>query len=62
MNLHLEYPRNLGFAFWSNRLDYRNIWLQLSGPGRIAVQSVYQPAEECEMITDTSYSTTRHRW
>jgi uncharacterized protein (AIM24 family) len=62
MHLHLEYPRNLGFAFWSNTLDYRNIWLRLNGPGRVAVQSVYEPAEECERITDFSYSTTSHRW
>jgi uncharacterized protein (AIM24 family) len=62
MHLHLEYPRNLGFAFWSNTLDYRNIWLRLTGPGRVAVQSVYTPAEECERITDFSYSTTSHRW
>jgi uncharacterized protein (AIM24 family) len=62
MHLHLEYPRNLGFAFWSNTLDYRNIWLRLNGPGRVAVQSVYTPAEECERITDFSYSTTSHRW
>ena len=62
MHLHLEYPRNLGFAFWSNNLDYRNIWLRLNGPGRVAVQSVYTPAEECERITDFSYSTTSHRW
>jgi hypothetical protein len=61
MHLHLEYPRNMGFSFWSN-LDYRNIWVRLHGPGRIAVQSVYQPAEECESITDFSYSTTSHRW
>jgi uncharacterized protein (AIM24 family) len=62
MHLHLEYPRNHGFAFWSGNLDYRQIWVRLHGPGRIAVQSVYQPAEECEPITDFSYNTTSHRW
>ena len=61
MHLHLEYPRNLGFSFWGN-LDYRSIWVRLYGPGRVAVQSVYSPAEECEPITDYSYGTTRHRW
>lgn len=61
MTLHLEYPRNLGFNFWSS-LDYRAIWARLHGPGRIAVQSVYTPAEECEYISDVSYGTTRHRW
>jgi uncharacterized protein (AIM24 family) len=62
MNLHLEYPRNHGFAFWSGNLDYRQIWLRVHGPGRIAVQSVFQPAEECEPITDFSYNTSSHRW
>jgi uncharacterized protein (AIM24 family) len=62
MHLHLEYPRNHGFAFWSGNLDYRQIWVRLHGPGRVAVQSVYQPAEECEPITDFSYNTTSHRW
>jgi uncharacterized protein (AIM24 family) len=62
MHLHLEYPRNHGFAFWSGNLDYRQIWVRLHGPGRVAVTSVFQPAEECEPITDFSYNTTSHRW
>ena len=62
MHLHLEYPRNQGISFWRNNLEYRNLWVRLSGHGRVAVQSVYQPAEECEAISDTSYDTTRHRW
>jgi uncharacterized protein (AIM24 family) len=62
MHLHLEYPRNQGLAFWNNRFDYRNLWVRLTGPGRVAVQSVYAPPEECELITDTSFGTTRHRW
>jgi len=62
MHLHLEYPRNQGISFFSNRLDYRNLWVRLTGQGRVAVQSVYQPAEECEPISDTSFGTTRHRW
>ncbi len=32
-----KYPRNRGFAFWNNRWSYRNIWLRLHGPGRVAV-------------------------
>jgi hypothetical protein len=36
--------------------------VRLTGHGRVAIQSVYQPAEECEPITDTSIGTTRHRW
>jgi uncharacterized protein (AIM24 family) len=61
MHLHLEYPRNMGFAFWSNRWSYRSIWVRVFGPGRIAVQSVYSPPEDTEMIQNHSYA-TRHHW
>jgi uncharacterized protein (AIM24 family) len=61
VNLHLEYPQNQGFFFWSNRWSYRNILLRLHGPGRVAVQSVYQPPEDAEVIQSSSYATTR-RW
>jgi uncharacterized protein (AIM24 family) len=60
MHLHLEYPRNMGFAFWSNRWSYRNIMLRLTGPGRVAVQSVYSPPEDTEVISSHSYATTHH--
>jgi uncharacterized protein (AIM24 family) len=62
MNLHLEYPRNMGFAFWNNRWSYRNILVRLHGPGRVAVQSVYEPPEDCEIITGHPYSTTTRHW
>ena len=50
MALHLEYPRNMGFAFWHSSWSYRSIWVRLWGPGRVAVQSVYQPPEDTEVI------------
>jgi uncharacterized protein (AIM24 family) len=58
--LHLEYPRNMGFAFWHNRWSYRSVWLRLFGPGRVAVQSIYQRPENTDMITSHSYATTHH--
>jgi len=60
MSLHLEYPRNMGFAFWNSRWSYRSIWLRLFGPGRVAMQSIYAPPEDTEMITSHSYATTHH--
>ncbi len=60
VNLHLEYPRNRGFAFWSSRWSYRSIWVRLHGPGRVAVQSVYEPPEDTEIIQRHSYATTHH--
>ena len=61
VHLHLEYPRNRGFAFWHSRWSYRNIWVRVSGPGRVAVQSVYTPPEDTEVIQNSSYA-TQHRW
>jgi hypothetical protein len=61
MQTGLEYPRNRGFAFWHSRWSYRNIWVRLTGPGRVAVQSVYTPPEDTEVIQNSSYA-TQHRW
>jgi uncharacterized protein (AIM24 family) len=60
MNLHLEYPRNRGFAFWKSSWTYRNIWLVLHGPGRVAVQSIFERPEHTETIQSHSYATTHH--
>ena len=62
VNLHLEYPRNMGFAFWHSRWSYRTVLVRLHGPGRVAVQSVYQPPEDTEIITGHSYDTTTRHW
>jgi uncharacterized protein (AIM24 family) len=61
MALHLEYPRNRGLSFWRSSWSYRSIWVRLWGPGRVAVQSVYEPPEDTETIRRHSYATT-HRW
>ena len=61
MALHLEYPRNQGLSFWRSSWSYRSIWVRLWGPGRVAVQSVYEPPEDTEAIRRHSYATT-HRW
>jgi uncharacterized protein (AIM24 family) len=62
VNLHLEYPKNRGFAFWSNRWSYRNILAKVHGPGRVAVQSVYERPEDYEIITGHPYDTTTRHW
>jgi uncharacterized protein (AIM24 family) len=61
VHLHLEYPRNRGFSFWRSNWDYRNILVRLIGPGRVAVNSIFQRPEEMEAIRNHSYA-TRHRW
>ncbi len=61
VHLHLEYPRNRGFSFWRNTWDYRNIMVRLTGPGRVAVQSIFERPEGMEAIRNHSYA-TRRRW
>lgn len=60
MQLHLEYPHNQGMG-WRRSYSYRTIWLRLWGPGRVAIQSVFNHPEEAEPITSHSAATT-HSW
>jgi uncharacterized protein (AIM24 family) len=41
-NLHLEYPYNQGGSTWRS-FELRTVWLRITGPGRVAVQSVFSP-------------------
>jgi uncharacterized protein (AIM24 family) len=59
-HLHLEYPQSAGFGGWG-RLQLRTVWLRLVGPGRVAVQSVFERPEHAEPIMSSSYATS-HRW
>jgi uncharacterized protein (AIM24 family) len=60
MALHLEYPNAAGSA-WRSGFSYRQVWLRLWGPGRVAVQSVYERPEESQAITSSSQATVT-RW
>jgi uncharacterized protein (AIM24 family)/DNA-directed RNA polymerase subunit RPC12/RpoP len=60
MHLHFEHPSAgfFGWGSWSNRY----VWLRVIGPGRIAVQSVFEHLEgETQAIQGTSYA-TEMRW
>ena len=60
MHLHFEHPGAFfsSWGFWSNRY----LWLRLVGPGRVAVQSVFDRIEgESRNITGYSYA-TEQRW
>lgn len=61
MSLHLEYPNSNGVTFWG-RFSLRQVWLRLVGPGRVAVQSVFERPEGGEPITGMAPGTTRHSW
>ncbi len=61
LHLHLEYPHGTGmFGGWRS-YDLRNVWLRAIGPGRIAVQSVFERPESSEPIVSSSYATSQ-RW
>jgi uncharacterized protein (AIM24 family) len=60
MNLHVEYPRGQ-YWFSSARWQAKSMWLRLTGPGRIAIQSVFEPPEMVGSIVNSSPSTT-HYW
>ena len=55
-HLHIEYPHSQGFS-WGRSFVHRNVWLRLIGPGRVAVQSVFERPENAEAITDHSQAT-----
>jgi len=60
MHLHFERPSSMfsSWGYWSNRY----LWLRLIGPGRVAVQSVFERLEgEGGNISSFSYA-TEQRW
>jgi uncharacterized protein (AIM24 family) len=60
MQLHFERPSTAfsSWGFWSNRY----VWLRLQGPGRIAIQSVFEAVEgEARNLLDCS-AATEQRW
>jgi uncharacterized protein (AIM24 family) len=62
MALHLEYPNQSGMTWSFHRsYSYRQIWLRMWGPGRVAIQSVFEREESSEAITNHSPATAT-RW
>jgi uncharacterized protein (AIM24 family) len=60
MHIHFERPQTSfrSWGYWSNRY----LWLRLTGPGRVAIQSVFEHIEgEARNITGNSYA-TEHQW
>ena len=61
MHLHIEHPGGTwqSWRSWSQRY----LWLRLTGPGRVAVQSHYEPMEDPGLtLSSTEPMTTRHQW
>lgn len=61
MALHLEYPQSANLI-WGGTYQYRHVWLRLWGPGRVAIQSVFDRPEGSEYITGSSAGTTQAHW
>jgi uncharacterized protein (AIM24 family) len=60
MQLHFEHPTTMfsAWGYWGNRY----VWLSLAGPGRVAIQSVFEQIEgESRRLSGSSYATER-RW
>jgi hypothetical protein len=59
MNLHFEYPYHTWTPWraWANRY----VWVRLTGPGRIGVQSQFEPMEDDGSLIDKEpHSTQRY--
>ena len=61
MNLHIEHPGNTwrSWRTWGERY----LWLRLTGPGRVGVQSAFTHMEDSGYsLSNASYGTTRWQW
>jgi uncharacterized protein (AIM24 family) len=60
MQLHVEVPKtNVGlFSFFT----LRYLWLHLVGPGRVAIQSAFEPVEDSGTNITSSSPATHQRW
>ncbi|HEX9032129.1 MAG TPA: AIM24 family protein [Streptosporangiaceae bacterium] len=59
-SLHFEYPRGQ-YWFSSARWESKSIWLTLTGPGRVAIQSIFERPELVGSVVNNSPATT-HFW
>jgi uncharacterized protein (AIM24 family) len=57
--LHFEYP---GGSYWfsSATMECKTAWLTLTGPGRVAVQSVFERPEMVGYVTASSGASAHH--
>ena len=60
MQLHMEVPKTSFslFNFWT----LRYLWLRLVGPGRVAIQSAFEPVEDNGSTITGSSPVTQQRW
>jgi uncharacterized protein (AIM24 family) len=62
MQLHFEHPSgNILFSFWGSWTQ-RYLWLRLTGPGRVAISSVFDRIEGESLNVTNFSSATEQRW
>jgi uncharacterized protein (AIM24 family) len=61
VHLHTEYPHSPGLTGWRRSWEHRTIWVRAVGPGRVAVQSIFERPEGSDSIKRASYRTVA-RW
>lgn len=59
MHLHFEFPAS---SYQSLSWMFRHLWLKLYGPGRIAIQSAFEPIEDTGRAITTSSAATNNQW
>jgi uncharacterized protein (AIM24 family) len=60
MHLHFERP-NMGFVGWGNWSN-RYLWLRMTGPGRVGIQSVFERIEGETRNLNRFSNATERRW
>jgi uncharacterized protein (AIM24 family) len=60
MQLHFEHPHN-PWRGWSS-YNLRYMWLRMQGPGRVAIQSAFEPVEDDGNVITGNSPATQQRW
>jgi len=60
MQLHFEHPHS-GWNLWMSYIQ-RYLWLRVTGPGRIAIQSAFEPVEDNGQTITSHSPATRQQW
>ena len=60
MDLHIEYSPTMQTSWWS--VNPRHLWLQLRGPGRVAVESAYGYFHDPGTALRSTSPATEWRW
>jgi len=60
MQLHFEHP-SAGWNLWMSYIQ-RYLWLRITGPGRVAIQSAFEPVEDNGRNITNHSPATQQNW